>query len=178
MSVVTTNSNVESAIALAKKATTTYLALGKKTAWANDEVPPTPSADATKLEEVIGYKKVSKVSLCRPKKQNETPTYPTVEYNNMTWVLIPENKAYEEKATFVYYEAEVLGTELPLGAYRQVGIHTGVTPNSEVSKTALLPTEISNTGILQFLDNRKPYTRTSEVTIRERFIVSTSGRKV
>ncbi|MGV3121055.1 hypothetical protein, partial [Lactiplantibacillus argentoratensis] len=87
------------------------------------------------------------------------------------WVLIPVDKAYEEKAYYVYIEAEIKPDELPLGPYRQVGIHVNLVPNDGVTKQNLLPSEVKDPGILRFYENREPQNRTSSVTVQEQFMV-------
>lgn len=172
MATATTNSRIYAALALKSKANSTYLALGKTTPWTNEQIPPASDPEATTLMELIGYKKVSSASLCRPLITGETTTFPIVTYGTAKFVLIPDAEAYRQKAMQVYYEAQIVGDELPLGTYRQTGVFTDVTPKDGVTKDNLLPTEVQNTGILQFIENKQYNNRTADGTVKERFIIS------
>lgn len=177
MAIATNNSRVYASLQLRAKEASTYLVIGKTSAWTNEDAPPQADPNTTTLQEVVGYKKVTKMSLCRPFVEGETTTLPTVTYGAKKYVLVPDAQAYTQKAMMVYIEAEIVGEELPLGTYRQVGIHTDVTPKSGVTKKALLPTEVSSTGVLQFFENRKQQNRTADVTVREKFIVNMQNGK-
>lgn len=171
----TTQAHVDAALYLKNKAATTYMALGKTSAWTNENIPPIPTESKTTLDELIGFKKMDTVSLCRPLAANETTAYPTISYNSQTWVLVPDAAAQTEKACYVYYEVKIKGTDLPTGEYRQVGVFTDLTRKTGVTKTNLLPTEVQSRGLLQFYDNRRRQNRTEQVTVIERFIVTLNG---
>ena len=177
MAIVTINARIQASIDYVNKASNTYIAIGKQTPWTNEQAPPTEDPNASTLQEVIGYKKVAKVSLCKLLAEGETTSYVTVEYAGKKYALIPTNKAFQEKTTLVYYEAEIKGTDLPTGLYRQVGIHTGLTPKSGVTKPNLLPSEVQNTGILEFYENKQFQNRTLETKVFERFILNVSDNK-
>lgn len=152
-----------------------YVGLGKTTAWTDEANPPATTTDTTQLQEVIGYKKASTVSLCRPFVEGETTTLQTFTYGKNKYVLVPDEKAYTEKATLVYIESVIEGSELPVGSYRQVGVYTDVTPKTGVTKENLLPSEVVSAGVLQLFENRIMQNRTSTVTVRERFILNLSA---
>lgn len=171
MAIATTNSRVYASLQLKSKEPSMYLVIGKTSPWTNESMPPQEDPDTVTLQEIIGYKKVNKVSLCRPYVTGESTTLPTVTYGSQKFVLVPDDKAYEEKAMMVYIEAEVVGDELPVGTYRQMGICTDVVPKDS-SKTAFLPSELTSTGTLQFFENRQQQNRTVDVTIREKVIIS------
>lgn len=177
MAIATIDARVSASLYYVDQAGSTYLAIGKTTPWTNESAPPAEEQNTSVLQEVIGYKKADKVSLCKPVADGESTSYPTVKYGGKTYALIPKDKAYQEKATLVYFETEVTGTDLPTGFYRQVGMHTGLKPKSGVTKSALLPTEVQSTGILQFFANKEPQNRTSEVRISEKFILSVGNVK-
>lgn len=177
MAIATNNSRVYASLQLKAKEPSMYLALGKTTPWTNEDAPPETDPNTTTLQEVIGYKKVSTVSLCRPYVTGETTSLPTITYGKQKFVLVPDEQAYTEKAMMVYIEAEVVEDELPLGTFRQVGIHTDVIPKNGVTKEALLPSDITSAGILQFFDNRQQQNRTADVTVREKFIVNMMNGK-
>lgn len=132
------------------------------------------TADTTlNIDEIIGYKKMTTVSICKPLVGAEVTTYPVVNYKGTRWALIPTAKAKEENAYHVYYSAEITGRELPVGEYRQVGIYTGLT--TKALTPALIPSEVTSKGTLQFYDNRQRFNRTEKVNVTERFIISMKG---
>lgn len=175
MPTATITAYVDSALALLEKASSTYLAIGKTSEWENENIPPMPEADLTNIQELIGFKKMDNISLCRPLGDTETTNYPTVDYRGSTWVLIPKEEAHAEKAYWLYFATTITGTELPTGEYRQVGVYTGLKTTTD--KEALLPTEVTDNGNLQFYDNRQQFNRTDKITVTERFIISMKGEQ-
>jgi hypothetical protein len=174
MAKATLNSHIADAIRLQSQYDTAYLVIGKGSPWTDDNNPPEEDENVTAISEIIGYKKVKNFSLARPLASGEdaaTIGYPVVTYASQEWVLIPVDKAYEEKARWVYIEADIQPDDFPLGEYRQVGVHVGLTPNSGITKQNLHPTEVSDTGILRFYENREPQNRTSSVYSLEQFII-------
>jgi len=172
MAISTLNSHITAAIELQQKQTTAYFVIGKTSAWTNDSNPPEEVEDVSAISEVIGYKKTSKFSLTRPLKPGETPIYPTVTYAGQQWVLIPADKAYQEKARWIYAEAEITPEDFPTGnAYRQVGLHIGVVPKAGVTKQNLLPTDITSAGELRLYANQEPQTREATTYVTEQFVL-------
>lgn len=170
MATATVQAYVENAKLIAKQADKTYLALGKTTPWENENIPPVPDERTYNIEEIIGFKRMEVVSLCRPLSNGEETNYPTVRYLGGTWVLIPEDKAQEEEAYHIYYSAKVNPDDMPLGEYRQVGVYIGI----DSTKTLLTPEDREvNNRILYFYDNRKQFNRTQQVNVTESFIINT-----
>jgi hypothetical protein len=170
MAVATINSHIYDAIRLQALHGEAYMAFGKQSSWPDDENPPVEDPNTASLSEVIGYKKVRKFSLARPLAAEETTSYPTVTYKSMTWALIPVDKAYDEKAYWVYIDAEVNPGELPEGQYRQVGVQVGLKPKAGVTKENLLPSEVEDPGTLRLFSNLKPTNLTSSSTSLEQFV--------
>lgn len=177
MAIATTSSRVYAALALKSKSASTYFAIGKTSPWTNEKIPPASDPNATMLTETIGYKKVDNVSLCRPYVEGEVTTYPIVTYGTLKFVLIPDAEAYNQKAVQVYYEVKIVGDELPVGTYRQVGVFTDLVPKTGVTKPNLLPSEVQSIGILQFIENKEFNNRTVDTTVKERFIISMENTK-
>lgn len=69
--------------------------------------------------------------------------------------------AIVEGAKYVYVECYLNYDQFPLVTYRQIGLCTGVTPNSvDVLTSSSYPGETyTSLGILEILDNRSPSTR-------------------
>lgn len=174
MAIATLDSHVRAAIKLQEQVDSAYLVFGKTSPWTDDSNPPDEDENTKKISEIVGYKKLSKFSLARKLGENEdeaTVGYPVVTYQQEKWVLIPKNEAYVEDARWLYAEAELHPDEFPLGEYRQVGIQLGLVPNDGVTKQNLLPSEVKDTGILEFYENREPQNRTSSVYALEQFMV-------
>lgn len=172
MAVTTIQSSVNIAKDLKNKASSSgYIVVGKTSEWSNEAHPPKPSEDVTSIEEVIGYKKLDTTNLVRPLEENEQTNYSTIEFDGITWAIIPDDKAVDEKATFVYFEVAVNSSDFSGQAYRQVGLHTGLTTSS-TSRT-LSPSQVTDEGILEFYENRAPIIREDGTRVVERFIIST-----
>lgn len=174
MAVATLNSHIDSAIRLQKQIDTAYFVFGRRSAWTDEENPPKEDIDTTELDELIGYKKLKQFSLARPLNPEEdisTAKYPVVTYRKESWMLVPKDKAYEEKARWVYAEAEIAPEDFPLGTYRQVGLNINVVPKSGINKLNLLPDEVSKPGKLQFFENREQQNITDNVYVTEQFMI-------
>lgn len=169
MPTATIQSYVENALRIREQAEVTYLAIGKSSPWENESMPPVAEENVTDLQEVIGYKKMDRVSLCKPLVEGEGTNYPTVNYRGTTWALIPDEMAQEEQAYHVYFSCTIQEDSFPLGEYRQVGVYTNITS----TKSILLPGDIDLTGrTLFFYDNRERFNRTARVTVTESFIIN------
>jgi hypothetical protein len=174
MAKATLNSHIADAIRLQSQYDTAYLVIGKSSPWTDDNNPPEEDENVTAISEIIGYKKVKNFSLARPLASGEsadTVGFPVVTYSGQQWVLVPVDQAYEQKARWVYIESEIHPEDFPLGSYRQVGVHVGLSPNAGVTKSNLHPTEVADTGVLRFYENREPQNRTSSVYSLEQFII-------
>jgi len=165
-------SHIEAAVALQQRSAGAYMAIGKTSAWDNDANPPEEDSNTEALTEIIGYKKVSQFSLARPLNTGETTSYPVVTYGGQQWVLIPADKAFEEKARWVYVSAKIDPLDLPSGFFRQIGVYLDLVPKSGVTKQNLLPSEVESAGRLQFFENREPQNRTSSVYVEEQFVIT------
>lgn len=176
MAVTTTKAHVNMALYLKNKVSSTYLGIGGSDAWEDEENPPTPERSRTKLETPIGYKKVNTVSLCKRVESEEDASHNTINYRGEVWELIPDKEAQEQQATHVYYETRIVGSELPVGEYRQVGIFTDLKTKGDVGKPNLLPSEVTDVGTLEFFENRQRQNRTKDTNIVERFIISVAER--
>lgn len=171
MAIVTNNAHVANALRFYNERQSMYLGIARSTTpWSNESVPPAEDPSVTDLIELTGMRKCT-VSLARELGEGESTTKQTVDFRGKTWVLVNDTDAYTEGANFVYVSGAISGSELPLGAYRQAGIFTGVELNEGVTANAVLPNEISSRGILNFYVNRAPQTRTSDVKTIEAFMV-------
>lgn len=170
MAITTYNARVELAKYIVSKINTTYLVIGRPTPWSNEQAPPEPTESTTKLDDIIGYKKVTKAVLVRPTKDSDS-NREIISYGNKSWTVIGEGEAIAEGAKWVYFESKVVGDELPTGTHRQAGIAIDVEPKTGIGKQALLPDELNSQGTLMFYDNKQFQNRTEQVTTTERMVV-------
>lgn len=144
-----------------------YFGIGKTSNWSadstptsneftNDDNPPEPTSTDT-LQEVVGYKKVESKFLVYPDDTGE------ITCAGRKWKIVT-NPAdiYAVGARWVYLASWLRYDELPTEySYRQVGIFSGLARLGTVhpGKTALLPNEVQDQGILQAIYHRKPVYR-------------------
>lgn len=171
MAIATFNSHIEQAKYVVSKANSIYLTIGKTTPWSNETNPPQPDEKTTTLQEVIGYKKASKVTLVRPAVSPQDDNKSLITYGNKSWVEVSTKDAVTEGAKWVYMECSIVGDELPLGTYRQSGFVVDLVPNSGISKFNLVPSEVQSPGTLMFFENKQFQNRTAQTTAKERFVV-------
>lgn len=138
-----------------------YFGLGRTTPWENEELaefmPPSPDVDAKTLDELIGMKKASRVTMVEPSENGE------IEYSDKRFTTLTQEQALEKQARWVLIETRIEFEELPPVSYRQIGIFSRVkTTEGNENKNVLLPDEIENVGILEILNNRKVVTRQSD----------------
>lgn len=158
--ITTTMGHVSRAISF-QELPNVYFGIGRTTPWDGETEPdfsaPLPSVEATELDELIGLKKVDIKSLVVPDEDG------TLIYRDRTWRKISAEEAIELGAHWVYIEASILYEELPVSAYRQIGVFSRVKPKSTVtSPSILLPEDIESTGVLEILDQRKVVTRNAD----------------
>lgn len=177
MAVTTIGSRVSIAKYLKSKIGSTYIGIGGKDPWPEEGYPPKPSETAEDLITPIGYKKVDKVSLCRKITDPEQAKYHVEKYQGEYWEMIPDEEAYREEATYVYFEAYIKSEDFTLGEYRQVGIFTGLKPKEGVFSDTLEPHEVEDVGLLEIVENRERHNRTRVTNILERFIVNVTERR-
>lgn len=167
MAISTLYSHVSRAIDFFNK-NSIYFAIAKTSPWSNDSngktemdpqfSPPEENATVTALSELIGFKKAEVVRLVVPDVDGE------ISYDNGRWRAVSASSAYAEGAKYVYLETNIRSDELPIGFYRQIGVYTGLVLANGVptSKYNLLPSEVSNTGVLEVYDNRQPSNRQAD----------------
>ncbi|MGI4563113.1 hypothetical protein ACR2XK_26160, partial [Klebsiella pneumoniae] len=137
----------------------------------NRRCSPPPWRCTASGNKVIGYKKATKVTLVRPSKSPEDDNKNLISYGNKSWVEVTPENAKAEGAKWVYLESSIVGDELPLGTYRQVGFVMDLVAKSGISKFNLVPSEVESTGTLLFFDNKQFQNRSEQTTAKERFIV-------
>jgi len=136
---------------------TVWFGIGRTTAWADENNPPAPDPTLTAVEEIIGYKKASEVSFIVPDEGG------SVEFRGSTWTKVTQGNAFTSGARWIYVKAELLYTELPVDvSFREYGLFTNLVPASGYeAATALLPANVSNTGVMELISFQTKITRQS-----------------
>lgn len=140
-----------------------YILIGRTTPWQNELLPPMPTGEETQVTELIGGKLVQ----------------------NQWYVKMLNSPTQEQKDAGVYYKGHYFyktedpadaitngcdavmlyvgldRDELPLETFRQVGVQTQV-QHSASTITASQFNTITEKGILEVIENRKPQTRADD----------------
>lgn len=170
MPTATLQSYVENAKLIMSKEEGLYIALGRTEPWQNEAMPDSAEEDRTDLDDIIGFKKPERISLCRPVHEGEQTSYPIVDYLGRKWALIPTEAAQDEGAYHIYMTTRIDPDDFPLGEYRQVGVYIHIDSDKEI----LLPNDPETEGrMLYFYDNRQRFNRTEQVSVTESFIINT-----
>lgn len=168
MAVVTIKGHVSRAIDFYEK-TNIYFCIGRTTPWQNEDSPPVPK-NTDDMEEPIGYKVVESKFLVIPVTNDYDPYELT--YRDTKWKIVNEEEALDMGARWVYITSYIAYDEFSVDSiYRQIGVYTRLKKKDDIpdSKSALLPEEVTDPGILEILDNRKPIYR--ELDQREKLAV-------
>lgn len=142
-----------------------FMGVGKVTPWSDDYTPPVPDPTDDLLEPA-GYKEVESKFLVVPDPEGE------LTYRRTKWKIVKPEDALEQGARWVFLSTFLTYEELPTDiSYRQIGAFTGLIRDEKVpaGKVSLLPTEVSDQGILEVLDNRTPIYR--EADQREQLVL-------
>lgn len=153
---------VERAIAFAAQSDI-YVAFGRTSPWGtqsdetglDDLTPPIPDPRHRHLFEPLGYKKAT-ARLVTPDPNGALRTYDT------RWRVLDEAEARTLLSPYVYINASFDYDELPIDVeYRQLAVYSGLVPEGSVApgQVALLPGEVQDPGILEYLYNDRPALR-------------------
>lgn len=171
--VITDRSHVQSALDFKTLyLPNTYIGIGRTTPWSDEQNPPACDPAANQISEVIGYKLVSSFTLVRPPNAGETIPENAIIYRDTPWIIISDEQAYLQNATYVYISADIVGDELPLATFRQTGLYLNLIPNSGVTQPNLIPSQVQSYGILKGYVNDVPVTRTVGQTTTLEFLLS------
>lgn len=149
-----------------------WYAIGRTTAWDNEEIPPQEVETTTAIDSIIGFKKVAVAHLVRKMGDSEPTDSFTIEYKAQRWQIVSDADALAKGARYLYTETTFDINELPSGIYRQVGVYYGLIKNDTSSnKTALRPNEVEDAGILLHYDNRRSQRYDENIRIIEKSLM-------
>ena len=134
-----------------------YVGIGRTSPWDDELNPPAPDINDSELDELIGLKKVETRYMVVPDAAG------SIIYRDTRWRPISADieTIRNEGCKWVYIEAHINYDELPLSAFRQVGIFSHITKADgvPVGQFNLLPSEVDDLGFLEVIDNRTVVTR-------------------
>lgn len=135
-----------------------WYAMGRTTAWPNEDIPPAEDMFTTNLDEIIGFKKFEVANLVAPLSNIDSSDIngDVISYKSQDWKIVSDADAVKYGARYVYLSVTLNPGDLPYNVYRQVGVYLNVKPLSTVaSKTnTLVPTQVSDSGTMLGYDNR------------------------
>jgi len=133
-----------------------WFGFGKTSPWGDPDEPPPPDPELRGLLELVGLKKVITKHLVVPDEAG------TIVFRGQNFRIISSDEAFDERCRWVYLETTVEYDELPLEVYRQIGVYSRVVPQSSVppGQTTLVPSEIEDSGVLEYYANEIERTRT------------------
>lgn len=164
-SITTINQRVLNAINL-KNQDNLYFALGKSTAWDDEETPDTPLTSQTEIEELIYIKKISVKQLVKL-----ADAYPyiydiygaSVTVNGVDYTYVLEGNAYTEQAYRVYLSANISYEDIaPTDTtFRSIGILLNPldSEGDELEGSEYLAASVDDQGQLLYVWNFETITR-------------------
>lgn len=160
-SIRTTKQRVLNAINL-KNQENLYFAIGKSTAWNDEENPDTPLVSQTEIEELIYIKKISVKQLV--KLDDPYDVYGTnVTVNGVNYNFVLEGEAYNQNSRMVYLAANINYDDIaPTNtSFRSIGILLNPldSENEELTGSEYLAATVYNQGQLLYINNFTVITR-------------------
>ena len=137
---------------LAKQNTTYWIAVGRTTAWPDDDAPPSETRVDELIEPII-YVRGAGVTLCTPVVSGGDLLYKGQSYQSVT-----DEDAIDELARFIYMSAEIRpASGQPYGTYRQRAVVCNVTPTlGHESDGWLAPANVLDPGTVCLIENDVP----------------------
>lgn len=160
-SITTINLRILNAINL-KNQENLYFAIGRTTAWDDEENPDTPSTDTKEIDELIYIKKISIKQLVKLDDPYDVYTV-SVTVDNVDYNYVAEANAYTEEAHRVYLSSTISYDSIaPTDtSFRQIGILLDPLDSNGDNLTGVeyLAASVANQGQLLYYMNRTLITR-------------------
>lgn len=143
---------------LIKQNTTYWIAVGKQTAWDDDNDPPTETRLDEFVEPIV-YVKAWGVTLCKAVLSGGDITYKGQSYQS-----VADEDAITELARFLYLKAELHPAQgQPYGTYRQAAVIADIVPTvGHENDVWLAPANVQDPGLTVLIENDKPMIQTME----------------
>jgi len=144
---------------------TLWIAVGRTTAWTDEQNPPDEDLTTTDIDEIQGFKKADTVSLCVPDANG------TIEFNGQKYRLVDDADAYTEVARYLYISAALRYDQFPVVTFRQTAVYVDTVPAAGYEDNDILVPgggQVSDNGKLYYYYNHPPrYRDASGVDIIE-----------
>jgi len=145
-----------------KQQSNLYLAIGRTTPWTDENNPDVPVASQTEVEELQFIKKIVSKYLIVPDSTGE------IEVSGVIYRAILDDDIYTDLPTMVYLVTNIYYNDFcPTSVtFRQIGVLSNPSGAGGVVLTGLsyLPASVVDQGILHYVNNRTPVTRSNVQT--------------
>lgn len=134
-----------------KTYTTIWCAIGRTTAWVDEETPPQEDPTAHDIEEVIAYVKPYHTSIAKPVLTGED-----VSINGLLYAFVADEDALaDQDARFLYIAGEFNpNSGTAYGNFRQIAVYADLVPDTgHMADDWLNPADVSDPGTLCYLHN-------------------------
>lgn len=170
MAVLTDKARTDNAIRLYHQAQEMFFAFGgSDTEWPNPSTPPIEDPSLDSIAELIGLKKVTKVSLAV-----KTATQigkNVVSSGDNYYELVGLSEAYARKATYVYISTDVEEDDFYKNRYRTVALTSNPLFRHDTTGNAVPADFVISQGTIQVISNNPIHDLTKQ-KIREFTIIS------
>lgn len=148
-----------------------WIAVGRTSAWTDENNPPDEDRNDSDITEIVGFKKADVVSLAKQDGGG------AIEFNGQNYTLVSDGNAYTETARFVYIKASLEYDTFPVVTFRQTAIYADLTPASgHESDDPILPADVSDNGILRYYRNHVPRFRDNEIVDIIELVIDIEGQ--
>lgn len=150
-----------------------FVAIGRTSAWSDENNPPYPSEESTEVTELIGLQRIdsykyAKVIQNPTTLQKKTAVYYKGLYYSTTQDYnVAKEGGYTDILCVVTLDRDTVSA-IPIGiTYRQVGLYVGVNATEDEIKYGITREQWDNKaqadkGMLEVLDNRAPISRMAD----------------
>lgn len=151
-----------------------WYAMAQYDPWADELVPPAEDIMTDHLDEIIGLKKFDTSQLVAPLSSVNSGQAigDVITYDAQDWVVVSDDDALKYGARYVYLDVTINPGDLPYSMYRQIGVFSGLIPaKGSTDKSILVPTQVSDYGLLIGYDNRLSQRYTDNMKIIEKIVL-------
>ncbi|BCK59795.1 structural protein [Staphylococcus phage vB_SauH_DELF3] len=164
-------SHVEMSKIIVSTSETIYLTIGKGESWSNETSPPQPEEIGLPPQEVLGYKKATRVALVRPTKTTGDESKKEIPYGNKPRVETDSANSVAVSAKWAYEDRHIVGDDLIEGTCRQVGFGMLLLAKDSISLDNLSLNEVESTVTLSIYDNKHAQNIGYQTTRKERPLI-------
>jgi hypothetical protein len=166
MNVISQTHRVSNAIRLySVEGDNVWMIVGGQTSWPDEQNPPNPVTTTTAVDSPIGAKKGTVQLVIQDPNGTIVTTQddPSGGSQILTrWSIVPDvQTAKDVGCRWVMFNAQIIGSELPLIPFRQIGFSLGLQQNAGAGVSAVVAEQITDFGMLQNLEYKQVVNRDS-----------------